>query len=81
MLTSSATSSKLQLTNFLNYFGLCPEVQQKWIYNLKGNVTEPLEKRSVKDEISLNKLNSLQIGNLSLCKRSIRYRRLQPNKG
>jgi len=38
-------------------FGLCHAVPQKWINILKGNVTEPLEKRSEKDKISLDKLS------------------------
>ena len=44
-------------TNFLNYCGLCHAVPQKWINILKGNFTEPLEKRSEKERISLDKLS------------------------
>ena len=36
--------------NFLNYYGLCHAVPQKWINILKENFTEPLEQRSEKDK-------------------------------
>ena len=57
-LTFEEFRSKFKInTNFLNYLGLCHAVPQKWINILKGNVTEPLEKRSEKDKISLDKLS------------------------
>ena len=44
-------------TNFLSYYSLCHAVPQKWINILKGNATEPLEKPSEKDKVSLDKLS------------------------
>ena len=41
-----------------NYYGLCHAVPQNWINILKRNFTEPLEKRSEKERISLDKLSS-----------------------
>ena len=50
--------SKFEIkTNFLNYYGLCDAAPQKWINILKGNFTEPLEKRSEKERMSLDKLS------------------------
>ena len=50
--------SKFEIkTNFLNYYGLCQAVPQKWINILKGNFTEPLEKPSEKERVSLDKLS------------------------
>ena len=65
-------------TNFLNYYGLCQAVPQKWINILKGNLTEPLEKRSVKERISLDKLFAdLQLNSLL----RVNLLRLQLNEG
>jgi len=44
-------------TNFLHYYRLCHAVPQKWINILKENFTEPLEKHSEKERISLDKLS------------------------
>jgi len=57
-LTFEEFCSKFKInTNFLNYCGLCHAVPQIWINIPKGNITEPLEKRSEKDTISLDKLS------------------------
>ena len=57
-LTFQEFCSKFKIkTDFLNYYGLCHAVPQKWINILKGNFTEPLEKRCEKDKISLAKLS------------------------
>ena len=60
-LTFEEFCSKFKIkTNFLNYNGLCHAVPQKWINILKGNVTEPFEKRFEEDKISVDQqLNSL----------------------
>ena len=58
LLTFEEFCSKFKVkTHFLNCFGLCYAVPQKWINILKGNVTKPLEKRSEKDKIPLDKLS------------------------
>jgi len=57
-LTFEEFCSKFKIKrNFLNYYGQCHVVPQKWINILKGNVTEPLEKCSEKDKISLDKFS------------------------
>jgi len=57
LLHSKIQAEHINLTNFLNYYGLCHAATQKWINILKGTVTAPLGKRPERDKKSFNTIS------------------------